>query len=245
MLTFAVAASQEMRPQPTTPASPALQQIAAPQQPTALPLQPTPALPTEAPAETDPIQAAQAAVDSRPEDPQARVELAKALEAAGQVDRAYQEYLKAGDRFLQRAEYALAADALLAAARLRPQPQVQDPMLAELLPQALFLGALGDDMLPRVQAASEISPPEVDLRALEARARLFMGEIGRARLLIDGALAEHPEDFLAGAVMVDLLQAEGKRPQAIDQADRLLSRPKLPDWMVKHLTELRAELKGP
>jgi len=245
MLTFAVAASQEMRPQTTTPASPALQQTAAPQQPTALPLQPTPALPAEAPAETDPIQAAQAAVDSRPEDPQARVELAKALEAAGQVDRAYQEYLKAGDRFLQRAEYALAADSLLAAARLRPQPQVQDPILVQLLPQALFLGAPGGDMLPWVQAASEIAPPEVDLRALEARARLFMGEIGRARLLIDGALAEHPEDFLAGAVMVDLLQAEGKRPQAIDQADRLLSRPKLPDWMVKHLTELRAELKGP
>jgi hypothetical protein len=50
---------------------------------------------------------------------------------------------------------------------------------------------------------------------------------------------------MAGAAMVDVLQAEGNTPGAIAQLDRLLSRPRLPDWLIKHLDELRASLKAP
>jgi tetratricopeptide (TPR) repeat protein len=235
LLTFALAASRDLRAQPAAPSGPA--------SPAAL--QPTGAPPVERPAGVDPIQAAQAAVDSRPDDPQARLELAKTLEAAGQVERAYQEYLKAGDRFLQRAEYVRAADELLGAAKLRPQPQGQDPMLVQLLTQTLFLGAPSGEMLPRVQTASDLIPAATDFRPLEARARFFVGEVERARLLLDAVLAERPEDPLAGAVLVDLLQAEGKREDAIAHADKVLAQPGLPDWLTIHLTELRNKLKGP
>jgi hypothetical protein len=45
--------------------------------------------------------------------------------------------------------------------------------------------------------------------------------------------------------MVDLLQAEGKTSEAIAQADRILARPRLPDWLTKHLNGLRASMAAP
>jgi predicted Zn-dependent protease len=72
-----------------------------------------------------------------------------------------------------------------------------------------------------------------------------MGERDRARQLLEKILAERPEDLLAGAVMVDLLQTEGKTPEAIAQADRILARPRLPEWLTKHLNGLKASMVAP
>ena len=191
------------------------------------------------------MQAAQAAADARPGDPQARLEFAKTLEAAGQLPQAYLEFTKAGELFLQQGTFTRAADALLGAARLQQQRGTQDPRLVELLIQTLFLGAPTGEMLPWVNSASELAPPYPGLEALEARARLFMGEQDRTRQLLEKILAERPEDLLAGAVMVDLLQAEGKTSEAIAQADRILARPRLPDWLTKHLNGLRASMAAP
>jgi len=237
LLTFAVAASQELRTVPTTPSGAATPGPAS--------VAPASVAPSESPPEPDAVQAAQAAVDGRPEDPQARLELAKTLEAAGQLPQAYLEFTKAGELFLQQGTYTRAADALLAAARLQQPRGNQDPRLAELLTQALFLGAPTGEMLPWVQSAAELSPPYPGLDALEARARLYMGERDRARQLLEKILAERPEDLLAGAVMVDLLQTEGKTPEAITQADRILARPRLPEWLTKHLNGLKASMVAP
>ena len=237
LLIFAAAASQELRTNPTTPSDAA---------------SPGPALVTPAsvaladfPPEPDAVQAAQAAVDGRPEDPQARFELAKALEAGGQLPQAYLEFMKAGELFLQQGIFTRAADALLGAARLQQPRGTQDPRLAELLTQTLFLGAPTGEMLPWVQSASELTPAYPGLDALEARARLFMGERDRTRQLLEKVLAERPEDLLAGAVKVDLLQVEGNTPEAIAQADRILARPRLPDWLTKHLNGLKASMIAP
>jgi serine/threonine-protein kinase len=237
LLTFAAAASQELRTIPTTPSDAA---------------SPGPALvttasvaPADLPLEPDAVQAAQAAVDRSPEDPQARLELAKTLEAGGQLPQAYLEFMKAGELFLQQGTFTRAADALLGAARLQQQRATQDPRLGELLTQALFFGAPTGEMLPWVQSASELTPPYPSLDALEARARLFMGEQDRAKQLLGGILTARPEDLLAGAVMVDLLQAEGNTPEAIAQADRILARPRLPDWLTKHLNGLKASMIAP
>ena len=237
LLTFAVAASQELRTIPTSPSAAA----------SAGPALVTPAsvAPADFPPEPDAVQAAQAAADARPGDPEARLELAKTLEAAGQLPQAYLEFTKAGELFLQQGTFTRAADALLGAARLQQQRGTQDPRLVELLTQTLFLGAPTGEMLPWVQSASELTPPHPGLDALEARARLFMGEQDRAKQLLQKILPEHPEDLLAGAVMVDLLQAEGKTSEAIAQADRILARPRLPDWLTKHLNGLRASMAAP
>jgi tetratricopeptide (TPR) repeat protein len=237
LLTFAVAASQELRTVPTTPSGAATPGPAS--------VAPASVAPSESPPEPDAVQAAQAAVDGRPEDPQARLELAKTLEAAGQFPQANLEFTKAGELFLQQGTYTRAADALLAAARLQQQRGTQDPRLAELLTQALFLGAPTGEILPWVQSAAGLSPPYPGLDALEARARLYMGERDRARQLLEKILAERPEDLLAGAVMVDLLHTEGKTPEAIAQADRILARPRLPDWLTKHLNGLKASMVAP
>jgi serine/threonine-protein kinase len=234
LLTFAVAASQELRTKPTTPT-----EAASPG-----PALVTPA-PADLPAKPDAVQAAQAAVDGRPEDPQARLELAKTLEASGQLPQAYLEFMKAGELFLQQGIFTRAADSLLGAARLQQQRGTQDPRLAELLTQTLFLGAPTGEMLPWVQSAAELSPGIPGLDALEARARLFMGERDRAKQLLEGILAARPEDLLAGAVMVDLLQAEGNTPEAVAQADRILARPRLPEWLTKHLNGLKASMIAP
>jgi len=231
---FAAAASQELRTKPTTPT-----EAASPGPPLLTPA------PADLPAKPDAVQAAQAAVDARPEDPQARLELAKTLEAAGQIPQAYLEFLKAGELFLQQGVFTRAADSLLGAARLQQQRGTQDPRLAELLTQTLFLGAPTGEMLPWVQSASELTPAYPGLDALEARARLFMGEQDRAKQLLEGILVARPEDLLAGAVMVDLLQAEGNTPEAVAQADRILARPRLPDWLTKHLNGLKASLIAP
>ena len=237
LLTFAAAASQELRTNPTTPSGAASPGPAL--------VTPASVAPADLPLEPDAVQAAQAAVDSRPEDPQARLDLAKTLEAGGQLPQAYLEFMKAGELFLQQGIFTRAADALLGAARLQQQRGTQDPRLGELLTQTLFLGAPTGEMLPWVQSASELNRPYPGLDALEARARLFMGEQDRAKQLLGGILAARPEDLLAGAVMVDLLQAEGNTPEAIAQADRILARPRLPDWLTKHLNGLKASMIAP
>ena len=237
LLTFAAAASQELRTIPTTPSDAASPGPAL--------VTPASVAPADFQPEPDALQAAQAAVDSRPEDPQARLELAKTLEAAGQSERAYQEFIKSGELFIQVGLFDRAADALLSGARLQRQVGSPDPRLAELLTQALFLGAPGDGTPGRLRSTAELMPGGPDLRPIEARWNLFIGLVPEARLLLREVLAERPDDILAGAALVDLLEAEGKRPDAIAQADRMLGRPRLPDWLGKHLSELRAKLTTP
>jgi serine/threonine-protein kinase len=242
LLTFAVAASNEMQVKSTgAPAATTFPGTGGLPTPGA-PSVGTPVPPGDFPA--DPIQSAQAAVDARPQEPEAHLELARALESAGQLPRAYQEFLQAGELYLQQGAYSHAAETLLHAAGLQP-PGGQEPRLIELLTQALFLGAPSGEMLPLVQQASQLKPEFPNLAALEARSRIFLGEVEQARAILDGVLARRPEDLMAGAAMVDVLQAEGNTPGAIAQLDRLLSRPRLPDWLIKHLDELRASLKAP
>jgi len=234
LLIFAAAASQELRTKPTTST-----EAASPG-----PALVTPA-PTVLPPEPDAVHAAQAAVDVRPEDPQARLELAKTLESAGQPERAYEEFIKSGELFMQHGLFDRAADALLSAARLNRQVGSPDPRLVELLTQALFLGAPGDGTPQRLRSSAELMPGVLDVRATEARWKLSIGLVHEARILLQEVLAERPEDLLAGAVLVDLLQAEGNTREAVAQADRMLAGPRLPDWLAKHLNELKASMIAP
>lgn len=244
-LTFAVAASRELRPAPPEPID-AASAAAADRLPGDMADQP-PGSDTNQPAAelTSAIEFAKAAVEGNTEDPQARLELAKILEESGMPAEAYPEYLRAGELFLQQQAFPRAAEALLSGARLRQPRGVLEPRMAELLTQALFLGAPSADMLPWVESTRKLAADFPGLPSLEARARLYIGQGERARKLLEEVLAARPQDLLAGAVMVDVLQAEGKTAEARAQARQMLSGPKLPEWLREHLTTLEASLPVP
>ena len=187
------------------------------------------------------VQAARKLVSERPDDPHAHLELANAQQEAGFRNAASKEFLNAGELFLAQEAYPEAAEALIQAAKLG---EGRDPLPASLLGQTLFLGAPSGEMGPWIEAARQAAADRVGFAAIEARSLLFQGERDAAAEILDGILAEHPEDVMANAVTVDALALDGRIDEAIQHADKVLSQPRIPEWLAMHLKHFKESLAG-
>ncbi len=191
-----------------------------------------------------PIQAAWQQVNEDPGNPDAHLELAKALATEGDLVPAKSEFTKASELYIEQAKYVSAAESIVKGLELTGANPGDDLRISNILSQAMFLGAESGGMFPAIDVLYEISPKWTPLEALDARSLLFAGETEVAAGMLDHVLDGSPEDILANAVMIDVLHQTGDDEQALQLTNKLLRRPRTPSWLGQHLQGYQAVLSS-
>ena len=161
----------------------------------------------------------------------------------GEVDKASSEYVIAGEMFLQGGEPVRAAGALIEATMLVGElDRDQDRKLVSLLTQALFFSAAYDDIDQLTDAFPSVDTRFPVLRVLEARRLIFAGDYDRAQRILDGALANDQENFLAKAIQAELLNAQGEVEDASALISEIVNQPGIYPWLRDHLHTLEDDI---
>ncbi len=190
------------------------------------------------------IPSARQLVNDDPKNPEAHLELAKALATEGDLAPAKSEFMKASELYIEQANYVSAAESLVTGLELTEASPGDDLRISNILSQALFLGAESGGMFPAIDALYEISPEWTPLEALDARSLLYEGQAGVAEGMLNRVLKASPEDILANAVMVDVLHQSGNNEEALQLTNKLLQRPRTPLWLNEHLHGYQATLSS-
>ena len=190
------------------------------------------------------IPAAWQRVNDDPANPDAHLELAKALASEGDLVPAKSEFTKASELYIEQANYVSAAESIVTGLEITGANPGDDLRISNILSQAIFLGAESGGMFPAIDVLYEISPAWTPLEALDARSLLFAGETEVAAGMLDHVLNASPEDILANAVMIDVLHQTGDNEQALQLTNKLLRRPRTPSWLGQHLQGYQAVLSS-
>ena len=190
------------------------------------------------------IPAAWQRVNENPANPDAHLELAKALASEGDFVPAKSEFTKASELYIEQANYVSAAESIVTGLEITGANPGDDLRISNILSQAIFLGAESGGMFPAIDVLYEISPGWTPLEALDARSLLFAGETEVAAGMLDHVLNASPEDILANAVMIDVLHQIGDNEQALLLTNKLLRRPRTPSWLGQHLQGYQAVLSS-
>ena len=185
------------------------------------------------------VLAARATSAANPNDPVAHFALAEAEARAGFPLAASREYRKAGELFLRSEANLPAAEAFLKAILNAGGPEEAG---AELIDEALraFFLAGGDDPRGTLESLDTLEreyPDWSPLPSLEARAHIALGEMPRARELIDKALERDPNDALALAVQAEWLRKSGDGDGARASAEAAKATGALPPWLATALNQ--------
>ncbi|OGO08751.1 MAG: hypothetical protein A2Z66_00695 [Chloroflexi bacterium RBG_13_66_10] len=183
------------------------------------------------------VQDARQAVDSRPDDPQARLDLAAAYFARDMIRLAVGELLKAGEIFLATGSYAEASRAFADATLLRGGPADAEPGLMDPLQRAIFLGAPDEGSWAAVDRLLTAFPDWDPLMAAASRSLLFQGRNEEARGMAEEVLSRNPVDPVAMASLLEVLLKVGD-PAAAGIADRARGLRGVPEWLRPHLDEV-------
>jgi tRNA A-37 threonylcarbamoyl transferase component Bud32 len=180
---------------------------------------------------------ARASVDARPDDPQARLDLAAAYLARDMNRLAVGELLKAGELFLAGGAYPEAARAFADAVVLRGGPAGAEPDAVDALQHAVYLGAPDEASWEAVERLLTTYPDWDPLLAAASRSRLFQGRNDEARALAEGVLSRNPLDPVATASLLEVL-VKVRDPGAAAIADQARNLRDVPGWLRPHLQEI-------
>ena len=183
-------------------------------------------------------------VNEDPDNPEAHLELAKALATECDLVPAKSEFTRASELYIEQANYVGAAESLVKGFELTGASPGDDLRVSNMLSQALFLGAETGGMFPAIDALYEISPDWTPLEALDARSLLYVGETEVAANMLESVLNVAPEDVLANAVMIDVLHQTGDNEQALQITNKLLLRQRTPPWLNDYLHGYQATLSS-
>ena len=175
--------------------------------------------------------------------PAAHLERGAALVEDGKLEEASKEYMIAGELFLQFDQPVNAAGALLQATILHGElDRENDRKLISLLTQALFYSAPFDEIDQLSDAFPSIDARFPVLHVLEARRLIFTGDHERAQRILDDALARDQENYLAKAVQVELLYAQGEFGEAGALINEITNQPGIYPWLRDHLHALEENI---
>jgi thioredoxin-like negative regulator of GroEL len=193
----------------------------------------------------DPPLLAQArqAADARPEDPNARLDLASAYHAREMDRQAVLELMKAGELFLVGGAYPEALRAFADALTLRGGPEGAEPAAVDLLQQAVFLGAPDEGTWETVERLLAAYPDWDPLTAAASRTLLHQDRFEEARGMAEGVLSRKPEDAVAMVALLETLIKIGD-PAAREATERARNLPRLPEWLRPHLERLLQAFPG-
>lgn len=194
----------------------------------------------------DPPLLAQArqAADSRPDDPNARLDLASAYHAREMDRQAVLELMKAGELFLIGGAYPDALRAFADALALRGGPEGAEPEAVDAFQQAVFLGAPDEATWEIVEGLVAAFPGWDPLTAAASRTRLFQDRFDEARSMAEGVLSRKADDPVATVSLLETLIKIGD-PAAREVAERARNLPRVPDWLRPHLDRMFQTVPGP
>jgi serine/threonine protein kinase len=175
--------------------------------------------------------------------PDALFRHAESLVENGREILAAQEFLKAGNLFLEEQDYARAVDSYLRAIEVHA-PTVERSRLVEgQFTQALFLGSAEEHIWPLIDEIEQVYTDWPVLDIARARQSLFVGAFDEARGIIDAVLEEEPGNPLALAVLAEyhIMLDE------FDVAERIIVKglersDELPAWLAEHFHWLETML---
>jgi sugar lactone lactonase YvrE len=185
------------------------------------------------------VLAARAALQARPNDPEAHYALAEAEAQAGFPLLAARDYRKAADLFLRARAGLRASEAYLKAIVYLGGPEKAEEALVDNTLKAVFTAG-GDDpqgTLTLLEEAAKVLPDWPPLLSLGAHAQIAAGELDPARKLIETALALDPRNGLALAVQAELLRTVGDRAGARQAAEAAQATGTIPAWLMAVLSE--------
>ncbi len=183
------------------------------------------------PSPSPDLQRALAAVEADPSSPQARLALADAYFARGDLPSAYGELTKAGSLQLANEEYVSAARLFARALELGGGPDRADKALVDGLVHALFFAVEGEEGWRAVDELVASYPGWGILMPVHARSLVLRDELEQGRLILVRSLARNPEDAVARSVLAEMRLKAGSRMEARQVAERTLAYPLTPDWL--------------
>ncbi len=167
--------------------------------------------------------------------PEALFRHAESLVENGREILAAQEFLKAGNLFMEEDDYVRAVDSYLRAVEVHA-PTVERSRLVEgQFTQALFLGSADDHVWPLIEKIEQLNADWPVVAIARARQSLFVGAFDEAREIIDTVLEEEPGNPLALAVLAEyhIMLDE------FDAAERIIAKvlersDELQPWLAEH-----------
>jgi tetratricopeptide (TPR) repeat protein len=190
----------------------------------------------EAPAQL-PLEAARATVAAVPENPEARLQLAQALQANGQKRLAVAELVKAGNLYLRAGDGRQAVDAYTQAIEVAGGPQA-DTGQSALLAQSLYDAAANGEALPGLLGLSARFPQWQVIPPLVARAQLHVGMPDEARATLADFQARQSADPLGNAVLAEWAFMTGDFGQARTLAEMVINQSDTRQWLADSMRRL-------
>ncbi|MCK5634131.1 MAG: protein kinase [Anaerolineales bacterium] len=168
---------------------------------------------------------------------------AESLVEGGRDLLAAQEFLMAGDLFMEEGDNARAAESYLRAVEVHPSSVERNRLVEGQFTQAIFLGSAEKHFWPLIEKIEELYSDWPVLAIAQARQRIFAGAFDEARELINMILEEGPENPLALAVLAEYYV----KLDEFDAAERIITRvlkrsDELPPWLAEHFHWLNTML---
>ncbi len=196
---------------------------------------------------TPPVEVIDEDILSEPEllSPIALFRHAESLVENGRDILAAQEFLKAGNLFMEEDDYAGAIESYLRAVEVHA-PTVERSRLVEgQFTQALFLGSAEEEVWPLLDKIEQFHTDWPVLAIARARQSLFVGAFDEAREIINTVLEGEPGNPLALAVLAEyhIMLDE------FDAAERIIVKglersDEFPPWLAEHFHGLETMLPG-
>jgi len=184
------------------------------------------------------LEEAQSAVNARPDDPSAHMELGKAYLAHDDLPRAIDEFVKAAQLARKLEDYGLVTEAMLLALDLAGGPDKVAPGRMDPIAELLFMSANTPRMLPVAEKVGAVYPNWDVPLAAAARTSLFSGDLSHARERVTSAVERRPDSPFARAVRVELNLTQGNNREAAGEASDILNKGAIPVWLEGHLKTL-------
>jgi predicted Ser/Thr protein kinase len=189
------------------------------------------------------IEECQSIVDERPDDPEARLQLAEAYQSEGMDQEAAEQYLEAGLLLIDQRRFEEGVKALNESILIQGELKDANPEIMNKVIEILFMSAQDESLAPMYERSAAQYPNWDILKICQARSHLYQHEIDRTQVLIDEALRRNPESQFAKAVMAELKFYQGMNEEALFQVKELLNDPRIPIWLENFLRDLEDKIR--
>ena len=184
-----------------------------------------------------PVEVIDEGLQGEPEllSPDALFRHAESLVENGRDILAAQEFLKAGNLFMEEEDYVRAVDSYLRAVEVHA-PTVERSRLVEgQFTQALFLGSADEHVWPLIEKIEQFNADWPVVAIARARQSLFVGAFDETQEIINPVLEEEPGNPMALAVLAEYHIMLGE----FDAAERIIVKvlersDELPTWLAEH-----------
>jgi predicted Ser/Thr protein kinase/tetratricopeptide (TPR) repeat protein len=188
------------------------------------------------PGDSPPSMAdAEAAVQARPDDPGAHMQLAEAMMSDGQTNAAAEQFLAAARILRDTKDYDLVTEATLLALDAVHGPSAADPALTNMIGEFLYIGSDSPELRPVDEKVGRTYPDWDVPPAAAARTFLFTQDRQPALEWADKILNQRPDEPFARSVRAEYYFVQGNKDRGVADAKQVLEHGGIPGWLFEHL----------